>query len=230
MLSFVVYFYLSSYLPLWWDQYLAPYQMFDLSDVVSPVGALIGVVVYEGLVYFYHRAVHVSDGLFRVVHQMHHSAERVDSWGAFYFGPLDMVGFTFLGSMALVVGVGLSPQDVTLFLFATLFLGIFQHMNVRTPRWLGYVVQRPEAHALHHARGVHRYNYSDLPIFDIALGTFENPPDFPRGECGYYLGASARVAEMLLCRDVTKPRAVSGSMEARCLEDGQAPIEEVAGL
>tara|TARA_B100000965_G_scaffold386184_1_gene388202 strand:+ start:1134 stop:1253 length:120 start_codon:yes stop_codon:yes gene_type:complete len=34
--------------------------------------------------------------------QMHHSAEVVDSIGAFYFSPLDMIGFTLLGSISLV--------------------------------------------------------------------------------------------------------------------------------
>ena len=37
--------------------------------------------------------------------------------------------------------------------------------NVRTPQWLGYLVQRPESHSVHHQRGVHAYNYSDLPLF-----------------------------------------------------------------
>ncbi len=29
--AFVVFFYLSSYLPLWWDKYLAAYQIFNLT-------------------------------------------------------------------------------------------------------------------------------------------------------------------------------------------------------
>ncbi len=48
-------------------------------------------------------------------------------------------------------------------------------MNIRTPQWLGYIVQRPESHSVHHGRGVHHYNYSDLPLFDILFGTFRNP-------------------------------------------------------
>ena len=48
--SFAVYFYLSSYLPLIWDGYLAQYQLFDLSGLGTVAGAAIGVLVYEGLV------------------------------------------------------------------------------------------------------------------------------------------------------------------------------------
>lgn len=56
--------------------------------------------------YWSHRAMHRFDPLWRVFHQMHHSAERVDTYGAFWFSPWDMVGWTVLGSLMLVV-VGL---------------------------------------------------------------------------------------------------------------------------
>ena len=112
-----------------------------------------------------------------------------------------MAGFTLLGSLSLSLIVGLSPQAVTLFLFVTMFLGIFQHTNIRTPRWLGYIVQRPESHTIHHGKGLHRYNYSDLPIFDILFGTFRNPKGYEM-DVGYYDGASARIIDMLLCRDI----------------------------
>jgi sterol desaturase/sphingolipid hydroxylase (fatty acid hydroxylase superfamily) len=131
---------------------------------------------------------------------MHHSAERVDSYGAFYFSPLDTVGFTLLASLSLTV-VGLSAQAVTYFLYATTFLAVFQHINVRTPQWVGYIVQRPESHSVHHGRGIHQYNYSDLPLFDILFGTFRNPKDFVR-ESGFYDGASAKLSQILLFKDV----------------------------
>ena len=206
--SFGVYFFLSSYLPLLWDGYLAQYQLLDLSGLGLIAGAAAGLFVYEGLVYAWHRAMHESDWLFRSFHQMHHSAERLDTYGAFYFSPLDMAGFTLVGSLSLSLIVGLSPQAVTLFLFATLFMGIFQHMNVRTPRWLGYFIQRPESHTIHHGKGLHRYNYSDLPIFDILFGTFRNPTGFEM-DTGYYDGASARVMDMLLCKDISSQDGIT---------------------
>ena len=201
--SFAVYFYLSSYLPLIWDGYLAQYQLFDLSGLGTMAGATIGVIVYEGLVYAWHRTLHQTDWLFLSFHQMHHSVERVDTYGAFYFSPLDMAGFTLLGSLSLSLIVGLSAQAVTVFMFATMFLGIFQHTNVKTPRWLGYVVQRPESHTIHHGKGLHKYNYSDLPVFDIVFGTFRNPKGYAM-DTGFYDGASAKIIDMLLCRDVSE--------------------------
>jgi sterol desaturase/sphingolipid hydroxylase (fatty acid hydroxylase superfamily) len=83
-------------------------------------------------------------------------------------------------------------------------LGIFQHTNIKTPQWLGYIIQRPESHTVHHAKGIHKYNYSDLPIFDIIFGTFKNPK-YHEHETGFYNGASNKIFEMLTFKDINKP-------------------------
>ena len=202
LVSFGIYFYLSSYLPLLWDATLVEYQLLDLSDMNVLAATAVGIGVYELGIYWWHRTMHQTNWLWRSFHQMHHSAERLDTYGAFWFSPLDMIGFTFIGSLSLSLVVGLPAQAVTYFLFITMFLGIFQHTNVKTPQWLGYLVQRPESHSLHHGRGVHRYNYSDLPVFDMLFGTFRNPKDFQEAN-GFFDGASARVGDMLLWRDVS---------------------------
>ncbi|HKU43664.1 MAG TPA: sterol desaturase family protein, partial [Polyangiales bacterium] len=88
---------------------------------------------------------------------------------------------------------------------AATFCSFFQHANIRTPSWLGYFIQRPEAHALHHERGVHAYNYSDLPLWDIVFGTWKNPSRW-EAQSGFYDGASARIPEMLIGVDVSSAR------------------------
>ena len=135
---------------------------------------------------------------------MHHSAERLDTYGAFYFSPFDMIGFMLLGTVCFSFIMGLPPQSITLILLVTNFFSIFQHANIKTPAWIGYIVQRPESHAVHHAKGVHAYNYSDLPLFDILFGTFRNPDKYVP-ETGFYKGASERMGDMLLFRDVSIP-------------------------
>ncbi|PWT71286.1 MAG: fatty acid hydroxylase [Proteobacteria bacterium] len=208
--AFVLYFFLSSYLPLLWTEHLARFQLFDLTSLGTWGGAAVGLLLYEGGVYFWHRSMHGSNLLWRVFHQMHHSAERLDTYGAFWFSPTDMIGWTVLSSLCLTLIVGLTPEATTVVLLATTFLSVFQHSNIRTPRWLGYVVQRPESHARHHARGVHYGNFSDLPIFDILFGTFHNPKDFA-AEAGFYDGASRRIVEMFRFRDVSLPPTHAGA-------------------
>jgi sterol desaturase/sphingolipid hydroxylase (fatty acid hydroxylase superfamily) len=198
---FVLFFYLSTYLPLIWDGYLAEYQLIDLTGLGTLWGALIGVLIYQFGLYVWHRSMHKSNVLWRVFHQMHHSVERLDTYSAFIFSPMDMIGFTALGSLLLVLVAGFSPQAATVIILANTFFSMFQHSNIRTPTWLGYIVQRPEAHSLHHAKGIHAFNYGDITIYDILFGTWRNPKDY-ENENGFYMGASSKIADMLLFRDI----------------------------
>lgn len=199
--AFFGYFFLSSYLPLFWGDHLAAFQLFDLTALGTLGGTLLGVLVYETGVWFWHRAMHRYAPLWRM-HQLHHSAERLDSFGAFWFHPLDMVGWTALSSLCLVLLVGITPAAATNVLLITTWFAVFQHTNVKTPHFVGYLVQRPESHTVHHARGLHRSNYSDLPIIDMLLGTFENPKTYEH-ETGFYAGASSRLFDLLAFRDVS---------------------------
>ncbi|ABI65526.1 Methyltransferase type 11 [Maricaulis maris MCS10] len=213
LVMFTAYFFLSAYLPMIWDPLLAPYQLFDLSGLGLLGGSAVGILVFEFGVYVWHRAMHGNRFLWLGFHQLHHSAERVDTFGAFYFSPLDSIGFAFVGSLGLTLLVGIEQQAITVTLLATTFLALFQHTNIRTPRWLGFFLQRPESHSHHHERGVHDKNFSDLPLFDIIFGTFKNPKEFA-AENGYWDGASSRIGSMLLFRDVSEPPA-SGAGQAR---------------
>jgi len=200
--AFVIFFFLSSYLPIIWDQYLANYQIFDLTDIGILGGTMVGLFIYELGIYLWHRCIHKYDILWKTFHQMHHSAENLDTYGTFYFSPLDMIGWTFLGSLSLTLIVGVDPQAATLILLLTTFFAIFQHANINTPVWLGYFIQRPESHTIHHGKNIHAYNYSDLPLFDILFGTFKNPKEF-EVETGFYNDASKRLLDMLLFRDIS---------------------------
>ncbi|TXN35208.1 hypothetical protein FVB32_11505 [Flagellimonas hymeniacidonis] len=201
--AFAFFFFLSSYLPLFIDPYLEPYRLLDLTNLTTVIGGLVGVFLYEFGVYVWHRSLHKSNFLWRTFHQMHHSAERLDTFGAFYFSPLDMIGWTVLGSVCFTLLIGLSPQAITVMLLVTNFLGMFQHANIKTAPWLGYIIQRPESHTVHHAKGIHKHNYSDLPIFDILFGTFKNPKTYEH-ETGFFHGASAKVLQMLMFKDLNK--------------------------
>jgi sterol desaturase/sphingolipid hydroxylase (fatty acid hydroxylase superfamily) len=203
ILSFVLFFYISAYLPMVLNPLLQPYRLLNLSSAGTAGGVLIGLLLLELAVYFWHRTLHNSDKLWKTFHQMHHSAERLDTYGTFFFSPLDMVGWTVLGSLCFGLVMGLSAQATTIIFLLNSFFNIVQHSNIRTPVWLGYIIQRPESHTYHHAQNIHRHNYCDLPVIDMIFGTFHNPKSYEY-ETGFYHGASDRMADMLLFRDVSK--------------------------
>ena len=189
-----------------WGSVLPQWTLFDGSALGTWGGAAAGILVYELMHYGYHRAAHEWNWLWRLGHQMHHSAESLDAFGAYYLHPLDAAIFASLPSLLLFPVLGLTPEAGAWAAAFITFCAVFQHAHVRTPRWLGYLIQRPESHAIHHARGVHAHNYADLPLWDIVFGTFRNAPaEAPRPAQGFYDGASARVWEMLTFRDVSNP-------------------------
>ena len=199
--AFVIYFFISSYLPLIWSDYLSEFRIFDLTFLGDYWGGLIALLVYQFGVYVWHRSMHNNNFLWRVFHQLHHSAERVDTYGTFFFSPMDMIGFTFLTSLAMVWIAGFTVQATIYAIYAATFLAVIQHTNIKTPQWMGYIFQRPESHSFHHAKGVHASNYSDLPLFDIIFKTFRNPKEFAQ-EAGFYNGASSEIGKMLLFKDI----------------------------
>jgi sterol desaturase/sphingolipid hydroxylase (fatty acid hydroxylase superfamily) len=201
---------LSIALPMAWAKLLGDYALFQLSSLGTAWGAVVGVLMYELCHYWYHRSVHRSDVLWRAFHQMHHSAESLDAWSAYYLAPTDAAMFITLGTLVFGPLLGLSPEAAAVANLFLTFNAFFQHANIRTPRWIGYIIQRPESHGVHHERGVHRYNYSDLPLWDMLFGTFRNPATFEQ-KVGFYDGASTRVKDMLLGRDVSVPSGVGSS-------------------
>ena len=164
--------------------------------------ALVGLICTDFVAYWLHRAQHRNHTFWRFTHQLHHAAERVDVLGAGFFHPLDIALGSLLISLVVAV-LGLSADAAALAGVVTLFMGVLQHLNIRTPVWLGYLVQRPESHSVHHARGFHGDNYGNLALWDMVFRTFQNPKDFVN-EAGFYAGASARVQDMLLGRDIQR--------------------------
>jgi len=167
-------------------------------------GTIVGFVVAEGLVYAYHRSAHRVGFLWRTLHQVHHSPRRVDIPGSVLFHPLEIVVQSLLQLFVAVIVLGIEPLAAALVGYLIAFYSYFQHWNVRTPQWLGYIIQRPESHCVHHRLGVHYYNFADLPLWDILFGTFRNPRQF-LGECGFDAGADRRLPAMLAFADVNAP-------------------------
>ena len=179
---------------------LGHHRMFDLSGVPLVAGVAIAFFAGDLAHYLLHRTQHTFHPLWRWTHQMHHSAERMDIAGFSYAHPLDdLVSF---GLAAIVgVGLGVTPEAATIAGFALYAVQIVSHTNVRTPRRLGYLIQRPEMHSLHHGRGVHAYNYGITALWDIVFGTFRNPRDFAE-QTGFWDGASKKLGAMLIGQDI----------------------------
>lgn len=193
----------SSAVPLLYMDWIRAHRLQNLEWLGTLGGAALAFVVLELVLYWVHRAAHRTL-LWRAFHQVHHSAERVDSFGAAYFHPLEVMVGGFVGAVVGTMLLGVSGQAAALATLVAISISFFQHTNVKTPRWLGYFVARPEGHSIHHERGVHAKNYSRIPLIDMLFGTFENPEYFS-AEAGFYPGSSGRFLEMLVGIDGSVP-------------------------
>ena len=202
----------STVLPLLVDEtWLAQHRLVDGSGLGVLGGTVVGYVLLSGLSYAWHRTVHHTGWLWRLTHQLHHSQQRIDIPGSVLFHPLEMVVQVLLQLFATLIVLGLDPVAAALTGYVAAFYGMFQHWNIHTPRWLGVLIQRPEAHCEHHRMGVHAFNYGDLPVWDLLLGTFRNPEHF-EGNCGFEGPADRRVGAMLAFTDVNQPLYGAGSL------------------
>ena len=205
-------------LPLEW---MSAHRWIDGTRVGVVGGTIVGYIVLSGVSYAYHRMVHNVPLLWRLTHQIHHSPQRIDISGSVLFHPIEMVIQVLLQLFVAVIVLGLDPLAAALTGYLAAFYGMFQHWNIHTPQWLGYLIQRPEAHCEHHRLGVHANNYGDLPIWDLLLGTFRNPKAFD-GECGFEAPNDRKVGAMLALRDVNAPLYGAGSVGVPRVEPARA--------
>jgi len=193
------------------EHWLAAHRLINLEGLGVVGGAMLGYAVVSLVSYAWHRSAHTFSPMWRLFHQIHHSPQRVDMSGAALFHPLETVAFLLIGALVTTLVLGLDPVAAALTGYIAAFYGYFQHMNIHTPRWLGFIIQRPEAHCIHHQRDVHAYNYGDLPVWDILFGTFRNPANF-EGAVGFDQPATDRLGAMLGFVDVNEPAAGPGTL------------------
>ena len=188
---------LPSLVPLQW----ASHHFVDGAALGVFGGAALGYAAVSLANACVHRAYHRYPLLWRLVHQLHHAPQRLDIAGSVVFTPLEVSVNVVVSFTVMVFVLGLDPLAAAITGYIAAFYGMFQHLNLRTPQWLGYLIQRPESHGVHHRRGFHACNYSDLPVWDMLWGTFRNPKQY-LGEVGFEREAATRIGAMLLGRDV----------------------------
>jgi sterol desaturase/sphingolipid hydroxylase (fatty acid hydroxylase superfamily) len=175
------------------------------SEVLGTGGSIVVWYVFNTFVgYWYHRLQHRSSLAWRMLHQVHHGVPRVDIPSALVAHPLDVIVSTTLSILVSVFFLGLNLRVVAIVNALQFFLSLFPHWNVQTPKWVGYFIQRPEEHILHHQRGIHAGNYSDWPFWDKLFGTYRCPVDEPV-PVGYERAGLAEQLKMLAFIDVNSP-------------------------
>lgn len=191
-----------------WLVWFGNISLLNLSALNAPIlegfiGWFIGTFVF----YWWHRLRH-KDGFWVIFHQIHHSASRIEILTSFYKHPIEIFTNTFITALILfpILGVSLLAS-----FWYNLFAATgeyFYHVNIKTPKWLRYFIQTPELHSIHHQYNVHKYNFSDLPIWDRLFGTYKDTTTFTE-RCGFPEGAEQELTKMLVFKDVYETQTES---------------------
>lgn len=159
-----------------WARLGEPWQPLESLSFVMQL--VIFYLVYSLGNYWIHRLKHAWPLLWRYFHYLHHAPSHMESRVAYWRHPVEIVFNTIY---LLVLGKALLGLDITVILAGLVVEGVLEmlhHSNVKTPRLLrplARIIQLPEMHLLHHERGLHRYNYSPLALWDVIFGTWKVP-------------------------------------------------------
>lgn len=190
-----------------WDGFMIRTRPWSADALGLWGGALAGYVVITFIYYWWHRVRHTNDFLWRWLHQLHHSPQRIEIITSFYKHPLELLANGILSSLVVYWIVGLDAKAATLAVTLTGIAELFYHWNVKTPYWVGFVIQRPESHLVHHQLDLHAFNYGDLPLWDMLFGTFRNPKEWNE-RCGFADDRELRVGDLLAGIDVNREAGV----------------------
>lgn len=189
---------------LTWDRWFPGHSLLDASAYMgTAAGAALGYFVITFIYYWWHRWRHEVPFLWRHLHQLHHSAQRIEIITSFYKHPLEIFINGALSSAILYLLLGLSAEAASAAVLLTGLGELVYHWNVKTPYWMGFIFQRPESHCVHHQQRHHTQNFSDLPLWDMMFGTFNNPRTFDSA-CGFAQDRELQLKELLLGHDVNR--------------------------
>lgn len=185
-----------------WDRWLAQASLVRLQDHMGVLPQAAAAYLLSTFIYYgWHRVRHESQLFWLLCHQLHHSPRRIELLTAFYKHPVEITLNSALSAAIVYTLLGCSVEAGAYYTLMTAVAEYFYHWNVRTPRWLGYAIQRPESHRIHHQYRHHTDNFADLPVIDMMFGTFQNAGKRPV-RCGYDDWREDRFEDILAFRDI----------------------------
>ncbi|BCE01521.1 sterol desaturase family protein [Marinicellulosiphila megalodicopiae] len=178
--------------------------LFHFNNFHMFIQGVLGFLLTSFVAYWWHRAMHKFDVLWRVFHQLHHSPSRIESLTSFYLHPFDGIAATLLNALCCYLVLGVNAYGAAVSLIIAAVYNIYIHSDLKTPFWIGFILQRPEMHRVHHKRMHHSQNYG-LAIWDGMFGTFLNPKEYIQ-EVGFDQQREHRIYDMLKMKDVYKTK------------------------
>ncbi|MEL6373255.1 MAG: sterol desaturase family protein [Pseudomonadota bacterium] len=155
--------------------------LFNLVGLPFWLEVVLAICILDFAIWLQHVASHKIPIFWRL-HQMHHADVDFDVTTALRFHPIE-IGISMLWKVVCVLILG--PAALAVVLFEVILNGsaMFNHANVKLPRWLDAIARKvivtPDMHRVHHStdRVEHDMNYGfALSIWDRMFGTYQAQP------------------------------------------------------
>jgi sterol desaturase/sphingolipid hydroxylase (fatty acid hydroxylase superfamily) len=93
-----------------WNGWMLRHRPWSVDALGAVGGAIAGYIAITFIYYWWHRWRHQSNLLWRWLHQMHHSPQRIEVITSFYKHPFEILANSVLSSAILYIVVGVGPE------------------------------------------------------------------------------------------------------------------------
>lgn len=155
--------------------------LFILFKVTLWPSIIITLLILDATIYWQHRLFHMLQSCWPI-HRMHHTDTEFDVTTALRFHPIEIL-LSILIKAVVIILIGAPILAVIGFEIILNSSAMFNHSNVRIPRWLDkclrYIVITPDMHRVHHSvhKNEHDFNYGFcLSCWDRLFGSYLDQP------------------------------------------------------
>jgi sterol desaturase/sphingolipid hydroxylase (fatty acid hydroxylase superfamily) len=189
-----------------WEHYLVNHESLFKLNLSPFIGGLFAYLISSWIFYWWHRIRHDRRWVWLIFHQLHHSQKPIVLLDSFFKHPFEIIINSIIITVLVFPILGLSVEANAWLTIFSAYGEFFYHLNIKTPRFIGYFIQRPESHCLHHRldsiSSSKCPNLADIPLWDILGATYWNPTEDDMCDTGFSGGNDTRFMDMIFCRNV----------------------------
>lgn len=161
-----------------------------LATIHSPVvEGILGFIILDLYMYFWHRAMHTVPLAWRF-HRVHHTDRTMNVSTAYRFHPIEILSSS-VPKLILVWWLGISAEAISIYEVVFTVIVALHHSNLAIPtnldRLLAWIVITPDYHRIHHSQLVTETNSnygSVLSCWDRIFQTKKYRPDVINTQLG----------------------------------------------
>ena len=136
------------------------------------VEAIIALMVYDFMYYFFHRAMHHPKAM-KYCHGVHHYIRHPTAFESIYVHPFEGIGGVFLMLLGVAIVGPISIASFVLALFIYNSCNILVHANITwDSKLMGLANYWARRHDIHHGVHLNRNYASIFPFWDKMFGTY----------------------------------------------------------